>query len=157
MAGISMCFCFKVSYRVFLLVVYIWNMLINSRCIVAIVELKFKMTFLLLSLWYQAGKSHAFFPANTVCRQLVRKGSHWRLFLQWILPPSDFGLSLKYYNILLSMSTLERRLVQYNLKRNKGNINLPDVERLIRNELDGPGKVSGYRGTGADLEVSRIN
>ena len=55
------------------------------------------------------------------------------------------------------MSTLERRLVQYNLKRNKGNINLPDVEQLIRNELDGPGKVSGYRGTGADLEVSRIN
>ena len=63
----------------------------------------------------------------------------------------------KYHNISLSMSTLKRRLVQYNLKRNKGNINLPDVERLIRNELDGPGKVSGYRGTGADLEVSRIN
>ena len=51
----------------------------------------------------------------------------------------------KYHNMSMSMSTLKRRLVQYNLKRNKENVNLLDVERLMRNESDGPGSVSGYR------------
>ena len=44
----------------------------------------------------------------------------------------------KYHNMSMSMSTLKRRLIQYNLKRNKENVNLADVERLMGNELDGP-------------------
>ena len=39
-------------------------------------------------------------------------------------------------------------------KTSFGNINLPDVERLIRNELDGPGKVSGYRGMWHTLRIT---
>ena len=39
-------------------------------------------------------------------------------------------------------------------KTSFGNINLPDVERLIRNELDGPGKVSGYRGMWHTLRIN---
>ena len=46
----------------------------------------------------------------------------------------------KYHD--MSMSTLKRRLSQYNLKKNKTDVDLSDVERLIRNELDGPGSIS---------------
>ena len=53
----------------------------------------------------------------------------------------------------MSMSTLKRRLVPYNLKRNKENVNLADVKRLMRNELDGAGNVSGYRGMWHSLRV----
>ena len=51
------------------------------------------------------------------------------------------------------MSTTKRRLVQYNLKRNKENVNLAGVKQLIRKELDGPGSISGYRGMGHTLCV----
>ena len=53
----------------------------------------------------------------------------------------------------MSKSTLKRRLVQYKLKRNKENVKLTDVERLIINELDGLGSVSGYRGMWHTLRV----
>ena len=52
----------------------------------------------------------------------------------------------KYHDMSMSLSTLKRRLSQYNLKRNKTEVDLSDVERLIRNEPDGPGSISGYRG-----------
>ena len=52
----------------------------------------------------------------------------------------------KYHDMSISLSTLKRRLSQYNLKRNKTDADLADVERLIRNELDGPSSISGYRG-----------
>ena len=42
----------------------------------------------------------------------------------------------------MSLSALKRRLSQYNLKRNKTDVDLSHVERLIRNELDGPGSIS---------------
>ena len=48
----------------------------------------------------------------------------------------------KYHDMSMSLSTLKRRLSQYNLKRNKTDVNLSDVERLIRNELDGPGSIA---------------
>ena len=47
--------------------------------------------------------------------------------------------------MLMSLSTLKRRLSQNNIKRNKTDVDLSDVERLIRNELDGPGIISGYK------------
>ena len=46
----------------------------------------------------------------------------------------------------MSLSTIKRRLSQYNLKRNKTDVDLPDVETLIQNKLDGLGSISGYRG-----------
>eukprot|EP00794_Sanderia_malayensis_P008461 gene8461-9368_t len=52
----------------------------------------------------------------------------------------------KYNGIEMSLSTLKRRLSLYNLKRNKKDIDLSDVEGMIRHELDGPGCISGYRG-----------
>lgn len=52
----------------------------------------------------------------------------------------------KYHDILMLLSVLKRRLSEYNLKRNKVNIDFSDVERLIRNELDGPDSISDYRG-----------
>ena len=42
---------------------------------------------------------------------------------------------------------------QSNLKRNKTDVELSDVKRLIRNELDGPGSISGYRGIWHTLRV----
>ena len=48
----------------------------------------------------------------------------------------------KYHDRSMSLSTLKRGLPQYNLKRNKTDVDLSDVERLIRNELDGPGSIS---------------
>ena len=51
----------------------------------------------------------------------------------------------KYHDMPMSMSTLKRRLCEYNLKRNKVDINLPAVEKLIRDEMDGPGGICGYR------------
>ena len=51
----------------------------------------------------------------------------------------------KYHDMPMSMSTLKRRLCEYNLKRNKVDINLPPVEKLIRDEMDGPGGICGYR------------
>ena len=59
----------------------------------------------------------------------------------------------KYHDMPMSLSTLERRLSKYNLKRNKAEVDLSDVERLIRNELDGPGSISGYRGMWHTLRV----
>ena len=59
----------------------------------------------------------------------------------------------KYHDMSMSLSTLKRRLSQYNLKRNKTEVDLSDVERLIRNELDGPGSISGYRGMWHTLRV----
>ena len=50
----------------------------------------------------------------------------------------------KYHDMLMSLLTLKRRLSEYNLKRNKTDVDLPDIERLIRIELDGPGSISGY-------------
>jgi len=42
----------------------------------------------------------------------------------------------KYHDMPMSMSTLKRRLCEYNLKRNEVDINLPAVEKLIRDEMD---------------------
>ena len=39
----------------------------------------------------------------------------------------------KYHDMSMSLSTLKRRLSQYNLKRNKTDVDLSDVERLTRN------------------------
>ena len=41
----------------------------------------------------------------------------------------------KYHDVSMSLSTLKRRLSQYNLKRNKTDVDLTDVER--QNKLDG--------------------
>ena len=59
----------------------------------------------------------------------------------------------KYHDMSMSLSTPKRRLSQCNLKRNKTDVDLADVERLIRNELDGPGSISGYRGMWRTLRV----
>ena len=59
----------------------------------------------------------------------------------------------KYHDVSMSLSTLKRRLSQYNLKRNKTDVDLTDVERLIQNELDGLGSISGYRGMWHTLRV----
>lgn len=59
----------------------------------------------------------------------------------------------KYNGITMSLKTLKRRLSLYNLKRNKKDINLSDVEGMIRHELDGPGCISGYRGMWHTLRV----
>ena len=48
----------------------------------------------------------------------------------------------KHHDMSMSLSALKRRLSQYNLKRNKTDVDLSDVERLIQNELDGPGSIS---------------
>ena len=56
----------------------------------------------------------------------------------------------------MSMSTLKRRLLQYNLRRNTragSQINITDVERIIRKEIDGPGMLAGYRGMWHTLRV----
>eukprot|EP00794_Sanderia_malayensis_P018498 gene18498-20351_t len=45
----------------------------------------------------------------------------------------------------MSLATLKRRLSLYDLKRNKKDIDLSDVEGMIRHELDGPGCISGSR------------
>ena len=47
----------------------------------------------------------------------------------------------EYHDMSMSLSTLKRRLSQCNLKRNKTDVDLSHVERLIRNELDGPGSI----------------
>ena len=49
----------------------------------------------------------------------------------------------KYHDMPMSMSILKRRLCEYNLKRNKVDINLPPVEKLIRDEMDGSGGICG--------------
>ena len=59
----------------------------------------------------------------------------------------------KYHDMSMSLSTLKRRLSEYNLKRNKTDVDLPDIERLIRNKLDGPGSIAGYRGMWHTLHV----
>ena len=59
----------------------------------------------------------------------------------------------KYNGIAMSMSILKRRLSFYDLKRNQKEIDLSDVEGMIRHELDGPGCVSGYRGMWHTLRV----
>ena len=59
----------------------------------------------------------------------------------------------KYHDMPMSLSTLKRKLCQYSLKRNKADVDLSDVERLIRNELDGPGNICGYRGMWHTLRV----
>ena len=59
----------------------------------------------------------------------------------------------KYHDTLMSLSRLKRRLSRYNLKRNKTEADLTDVERLIQNELDGPGSITGYRGMWHTLRV----
>lgn len=52
----------------------------------------------------------------------------------------------KYHGIEMSLSTLKRRLKENNLRRNElQNINMIDLERVIRSELDGPGRICGYR------------
>ena len=48
----------------------------------------------------------------------------------------------KHHDMSMSLSALKRRLFQYNLKRNKTDVDLSDVERLIRNELYDPGSIS---------------
>ena len=59
----------------------------------------------------------------------------------------------KYNGIVISMSTLKRRLSLHNLKRNTMDIDLSDVEGMIRHELDGPGCISGYRGMWHALRI----
>lgn len=59
----------------------------------------------------------------------------------------------KYNGIVMSLSTLKRRLALYDFKRNKKDIDLSDVEGMIRHELDGPGCISGYRGMWHTLRV----
>ncbi|CAH3142353.1 unnamed protein product, partial [Pocillopora meandrina] len=51
---------------------------------------------------------------------------------------------LEKYHRCVALLTLKRRLSECNLKRNKAEVDLSDVERLIRNELDGPGSIFGY-------------
>ena len=59
----------------------------------------------------------------------------------------------KYHDMPMSMSALKRRLWEYNLKRNKVNINSPAVERLILDEMDGLGGICGYRGVWHMLRI----
>lgn len=63
------------------------------------------------------------------------------------------GFLLKYNGIAMSISTLKRRLSLYGFKRNKKDIDMSDVEGLIRHELNGPGSVSGYRGMWHTLRI----
>ena len=52
----------------------------------------------------------------------------------------------KHHGISMSMSTLKRRLNNYQLKRrNAEEVNIEDVKYIIRKELDGPSCISGYR------------
>ena len=66
-------------------------------------------------------------------------GFSYNAFLCFLEKYHDIIVSrTNYDDMSMSLSTLKRRLSQYNLKRNKTDVDLSDVERLIRNELDGP-------------------
>ena len=52
----------------------------------------------------------------------------------------------KHHAITMSLSTLKRRLKHYGLKRKTGDeVNNDELTEIIRNEIDGPSCVSGYR------------
>ena len=52
----------------------------------------------------------------------------------------------KYHGITMSLSTLKRRLKQYELKRKTGDeVSDNELMEIIRKEIDGPSCVSGYR------------
>ena len=52
----------------------------------------------------------------------------------------------RFHDIHISLSTLKRRLRDYGLKkRNSADLNQNEVRRIIREELDGPSCMSGYR------------
>ena len=60
----------------------------------------------------------------------------------------------KYHGIEMSLSTLKRRLAEYNLRRRKQeDITLDQLTGVIRSELDGPGCLSGYRSMWHTLRI----
>ncbi|CAB4023316.1 Hypothetical predicted protein [Paramuricea clavata] len=54
-------------------------------------------------------------------------------------------LMSKYHNINMSLSTLKRRLQSFNLARSRDAIDVDQIRKAIRKEMDGPGCLFGYR------------
>ena len=60
----------------------------------------------------------------------------------------------KYHDIDMSLSTLNRRLKENNLRCSvRQDINMVDLERIIRRERDGPGMICGYRSMWHTLRI----
>ena len=56
------------------------------------------------------------------------------------------GFLSKYHDVEMSIATLKLRLKAYGLKRrNAMNVSDRDLQNMVRNELDGPSCVAGYR------------
>ena len=56
------------------------------------------------------------------------------------------GFLSKYHHVEMSIATLRRRLKTYGLKRrNAMNVSNRDLQNVVRNKLDGPSCVAGYR------------
>ena len=68
----------------------------------------------------------------------------------------------KYHGIQISKSTLLKKLKEYGLQRRGNTIDRDHVRRCIREELDGSGKLLGYRAmwkrlkTKYDLQIPRL-
>ena len=79
--------------------------------------------------------------ATLTARKISSKHTFWLVlddtivsFLEW------------FHGIHISLSTLKRRLRDYELKRrNSAVLNQNEVRKIIRKELDGPSCMSGYR------------
>ena len=50
-----------------------------------------------------------------------------------------------YHGINISLSTLKRRLRDLGLRRRGVDVNIREVERLVRRQMDGSGELCGYR------------
>jgi hypothetical protein len=50
-----------------------------------------------------------------------------------------------YHGISMSVRTLKRRLLQYDLRKKNLNINEQELRTIIRKEIEGVGQLSGYR------------
>ena len=50
-----------------------------------------------------------------------------------------------YHGIKMSLSTLKRRLLDYGLKRRGNEVDVHQLQDIIRNEISGSGQAVGYR------------
>ena len=59
-----------------------------------------------------------------------------------------------HHDIVISKSTLKRRLRQYGLKRRSSNISFQALRAIIQREIEGPNSLVGYRGMWNHLKRS---
>ena len=95
-----------------------------------------------------------FFTCEWTCRKCcLRKLGRWQpekyhpnIVFAWFWVRHHCSFLERFPGIHISLSTLKRRLRDYGLKRrNSAGLNQNEVRKIIREELDGPSCMSGYR------------